>query len=368
MKRQILTLCAWALAIMGSFGFGYYLAGFSKNHSKGMSHPLPLARPPSVTAASIIHEGTPSEPKVNMLTAEAARLRTFEVLAQPNRIERLRQLCEMLTAITPENWREVKNAFGVQTRTEGRWQVNEWNLMLERVGEVAGPAAIQDAFEEGTPSAESRARPLMIGFASAHPKAALDWFDGQPTEIQQRLFNHLVSGVGRSQPEQALALLKEQPRNLWEANVPSVIDGAIQLGGFRRAEALYAAVRDRHDIPQFRKASVLHELANRQVTIGTDRNDPTRTLDWFERHVADSDPKSTEKVVTYAAKTSPSKTFQWLEANSERMPPDQVTAAYSTVARMWQAKAPAEFALWVQSNADHPRHEIMTSVGAPLGQ
>ena len=370
MKTPLFSHALWALAVATAFVVGYF-AGDAPIAQNAATFPAtsPKAAPPGIgsDAASRARPDenlAPNAPARGTLTGDEARARTFQILAEPNRIARMRQLCDLLAHITRDNWREVKSAFSIQTREEGRWQPNEWRLMIERVGEVAGAEALAEAMEAANPSDQNRARDILIGFAAGDPKAAVEWFQAQPAGTQQQFFNQLLSGLGRSDPSRALALLNDQPHPLWETNVPAIIDGAIQLGGFRAVEDLYASIRDRADVPSPGKGMIFYEMARRQVTIATDRKDPTRTLDWFDRYLAVTGPGATKEIIACAAKADASKTLVWLEGRADRMPSDQLPAAYATVAKMSQAQGPEQFAAWMNVHPLHPQHDTMAQAVA----
>jgi hypothetical protein len=292
-------------------------------------------------------------------SSDQTRAQMFELLSEPNHVTRIHRLSEMLAHITPENWRGALEAFHIQTKAEGRLQPDEWKLMIERVAEVAGAEALADALRSESSALVPRARLLLTGFAAANPTAALEWFQAQPPERQQQFFNNLISGLGRSDPKRAMTLILDQPREIWQPNVTSIVDGAIQSGGFRAAEDLLVSIKSRSDVSLDFKGKVLMDLLERHITNYTE---PMEVLEWFDPHVSLAGPITIRKSLSAAAKVDPMKTLGWLEERADRIAPKQVPVAYAAIAEVLQAQNPAQFVAWMNANPNHPQHDSMAQV------
>lgn len=295
------------------------------------------------------------------LTNDAARTRIFQVLSEPNRVTRMQRLCELLAQLSSENWRSAVDAFAVQTATEGRWQLDEWHLMIERVGEVAGAEALDEAIRLGKASDIYRAQKVLTGFASAEPKAAVEWFNKQAPELRPQLFNSLLAGLGRSDGKSAIALILDQPRETWEPGAAKIVQGAMQSGGFRAGEELFEFIKSRADFPDPLKVTILFELVQRKITTGADGS---KLLGWLDAHVEMLGPNSMKETMTYAARSDASKALAWVEGRAGRIQSPQVPLAYGIVGGNLQSQKPAEFASWLAANPDHPQRDLMIHGGA----
>ncbi|MDQ3621530.1 MAG: hypothetical protein M3463_03450 [Verrucomicrobiota bacterium] len=267
--------------------------------------------------------------------------------------------------MTPENWQEVVNAFVIQTATEGRTHHEEWRLMLERVGEVAGAAALGNVLERTTPEIY-RASMFMTGWAAGDPKRAVEWFQGQPPERQQLLFSHLLSGLARSDPKQAFSLLVDKPHHEWELNVPAIMDGAIQLGGFRAAEDLYAFIAQRPDVPSVRRGAVFYTLAQRRIAMDAARGDRAGSLVWLDHQLPSAGGGAVRQIINSAAQANPARALAWLDERADRMLPTQSQSGYTAAVEVWYRQAPEQLAAWIDANPGHPRRDVIAQAAAKL--
>lgn len=363
MKAPPIIHLVWMLVAVIVFAVGYSLTnhrGAQRAATQSSGSPQSLEKT-SIAAPKKAESQREVGGTSVVVTAEQVRIHAFEILGVSNRVKRLRQLCELLEQVTPHNWQGIIDAFTTQATEEGRVRPDEWKLMLEHVGAVAGAAAIREALTRGL-RAELGAD-LFTGWAMGNPKAAIEWLQGQPIEMQEELFNYLLAGVGKSDPKQALTLLVGQPQEVWESNMAAIIDGAIQLGGFRGAEELYAGIRARADIPSPAKGNVFYELAQRKIAIAAARGDPAETLVWLDGYLSDAGPFATMQMIRSAAAADLPGTVAWLEERVNRMGPAQLQRAYNAVAETWQAQAPEEFIAWVEAHPDHSQHDAMAEMG-----
>ncbi len=273
----------------------------------------------------------------------------------------MQRLCELLTQLSSENWRGAVDAFAVQTATEGRWQLEEWHLMIERVGEVAGADALGEAIRLGKASDIYRAQKILTGFASAEPKAAVEWFHNQAPELRPQLLNSLLAGLGRSDASAAIALIFDQPQQIWEPGAAQIVEAATQTGGFRAGEEIFESIRGRADVPDPLKGKILYELVQKKITTGSD---VPKLLGWLEPYVEILGPNAMKETLTYTAKADATKALAWVEVRAGRMQSPQVPLAYGIVGGNLQSQNPAEFAGWLAANPDHPQRDQMILGGA----
>lgn len=354
---RVLPHVFWALVAIGTFAIGY-IAGDSPtaplNAGLGATPNAGGSRTDDPTLGS--SETTKSgQPAAVILTGEQVRVRTFEILAEPNDIVRMRLLCELLDHITPDNWRDCIRGFVLQTAAEGRTHDTEWYLMLGRVGEVAGAEAIKEA------GGLDRARSFLTGWASADPKAARAWFETQPPEMQEQLLGTLLQGIARTDPKTALEMAFTQPVSVMRENVSKIIPAALQHGGFREVEGLLASVMNRADLADPDKSAVFFYLTQGKIRSANAAGNPAKTLDWFEPYLGVSYIGSTitQDLISNAAKAGAPAVMDWLGTHADRMSPQQADAAFPAIATSWQAQAPDQFAAWMSANHDHPQYDAM---------
>ncbi len=363
MKSPILTgiviVCVGVISFISGIFFGSHDGTPAAVNSTETLHPTAPAgssETSAVTAESVTAADT-SAPMTN----EAARTRIFQVLSEPNRVTRMRRLCELLAQLSPESWRGAVDAFTVQTNTEGRWQIDEWHLMIERVGEVAGVEALGEAIRLGKASDIYRAQRVLTGFASADPKGAMEWFKKQPPELRPQFFNSLLAGLGRSDGKTAIALILDQPRDTWEPGAARIIEGAMQSGGFRAGEELFEFIKSRSDVPDPLKGKILFDLVQKKITTGAEA---PKLLGWLEPYVEMLGPNTMKETLMYAAKADATKSLAWIEGRASRMQSPQVPLAYGTVGGYLQSQNPAEFTAWLTANPEHLQRDAMIQGGA----
>lgn len=362
--RRALPHVFWALVAIGTFAIGY-VAGDPPTGAHQTARPAAVRTGSgSETDQAASGSGERATPATVILTGEQARVRTFEILSEPNRIVRLRQVCELLDHMTPENWRDVREGFRVQTTSEGRTHDTEWHLMLERVGEVAGADAITEVLGPTHLGDMDQARGLLTGFADADAKAAHAWLETQPPEAQDQLRRSLIEGMARTDSKAALALSVALPHRV--ENLEGIVAGAMQHGGFREAEGLLASLTSRADVPDSVKYAVFHQLAQAQIHSADTAGDPARTLAWFEPYLGAAyiGQQSTGTLISTAAKAGAPAVMNWLDTHADRMTPPQTGAAFTAIAASWQAQAPEQFMAWMNANPDHPQYDAMAQTTA----
>ncbi|HET6410021.1 MAG TPA: hypothetical protein VFG14_19175, partial [Chthoniobacteraceae bacterium] len=168
MRPSLVPQLVWSLLVVVAFASGFFIGDDLSNAGAHPSQRLKTesgtGAPDPSTAESRSATDSSTGARIAKLSPEQARTVTFELLGEPNRIKRLSRLCELLDRVTPENWREVMDAFVRQTAFEGREHDAEWKLMLHRVGEVGGVDGVVAALNENGAGREHRARHLFEGW------------------------------------------------------------------------------------------------------------------------------------------------------------------------------------------------------------
>lgn len=308
-------------------------------------------------------EGMPNA----FLSPEQTRARTFEVLSEANRTKRMRKLTELLEHVTRENWREVVEAFLRQTIHEGRTHDQEWFLTLERIGEIAGSEAVDDAVNSKNPNGMERARRFLVGWAGSEPDQALAWLQSQSPEVQGQLIQPLINGMAKANPKQALELAMLQPEQLQEATIGLVVDAAIQRGGYSAAEGLLKPLIGRTGIEDGTRGKLFYNIARRKLSSARLDGNPFEALDWFDGYLGDGSPAgaiATQELIGSTAAVNAEATIKWLEERADRFGAYKSAAAYPVAARAWQAQEPDKFAAWLDAHPDHPQRDAMAAAAA----
>jgi hypothetical protein len=301
------------------------------------------------------------------LTGEQARIRSFELLAESNRLARLSKLCELLGTMTTENWREVIDGCVRQTLSSGRTNPEEWRLVLERVGEIAGATALDEALASTKRNEKDRARSFLVGWGAADPIAARDWFEAQQPETQSLLMIPLIHGLARSDPQTALTYAATSPE-LRDNFAPQIVNGMMQIGGSKGAEELLSEMNNRADIPLPVKGAVLYHMAARQIELARMRGEPAAVLDWADHYVGPNlmGPAAVREVVTFAAQADAPGTLDWILARTDRWTAEQAAPIFPAIVQAMQAQAPEQLVAWMDANVDHPQHDAMAQAAGNL--
>ncbi|MEO8351861.1 MAG: hypothetical protein ABI680_09015 [Chthoniobacteraceae bacterium] len=363
MKLSIFSCVIGALLVL--IGFFGYVAG---NKPEGRAQPdasttvLQAQVHPGERAEAVINSAPDVSSPRPALSGDQARVEIFEVLAVPNRIERLRRLCELLANVSVENWRETLDGFQRQVLSSGRFNRDESRLIFERIGEVAGKAALEEIRESSTGQDQGNALLLMTGWAGSDPNAAQAWLDMQKPDLRNKLAPAVLNGLARSDPQSAVTFLASHVPDRRDNLVPQMTDEIIQRGGVRESDDLLAAMRARDDIPYEIKGSVFGGAAGRQIELARLRGEPETLLDWADKYIGGTPlmgPIATTDIVRFAAQSDAPRTLDWIEAREGRWTPEQEAAIYPAIALAMEKAAPAELESWMNSHPNHPQLDAM---------
>jgi hypothetical protein len=296
------------------------------------------------------------------LSADDARALTFDLLREPNRLERLSQLCDVLRRVTPENWRGMLDAFTRQTAFEGREHGDEWKLLLQRIGAVAGADAVIDALNTNGANRGDRARNTLEGWIMADRDVAVAWVETRSPEERAVLDGAVIHSLAGIAPMQALELaLAQKDAGVREWAISEVSKVAVQHGGFRQGEELLGAVMNRPDIDEAYEAEDLHGAGAEANHHGASPRAAdgcvamARRVSLRRRITRGRDGRGTARAT--AAQSDPSAALQWLDARADRFTPAQAVAAYTAALQAVYQSAPEQFTSWLSANQKHPAHD-----------
>jgi hypothetical protein len=379
MRPSIATHLVWALLVVVAFVVGLFVAGGSSESivDSSMEERSVANRVRRVEVASagdgqakLAGAGVRPDAAAGIvivgaqggLSADEARALTFELLREPNRMERLSQLCEVLRRVTRENWRGVLDAFTRQTAFEGREHGDEWKLLLQRIGAVAEAEAVMDALNAKGANREHRARNTLEGWVAANPDAALGWVKTLPPEDRAVLDGAVIYALAGIAPVQALELaLAQTDVGKREWAITELSKMTVQHGGFRQGEELLGAVVNRPDIDEEAKRRIFMELAQKRITMARVREQPMATLQWLDSYLSGetspAGPTAVRQLVAAAAASDAGAALQWLDAHAGRLTSAQAVPAYTAALQAVYQKAPEQFTGWLSANQNHPAHD-----------
>ncbi|RYD72025.1 MAG: hypothetical protein EOP84_23875 [Verrucomicrobiaceae bacterium] len=360
----------WGVVAVVTFCIGFSFSdspaipGAPRAASSGGSEPvISEASHRSQSAEWSLGGGDRSEAQMT----EQIRAHTFELLAEPNRVTRMRKLCDMLDAVSASNWHEVVDAFEIQMKTEGRHNNDNWDLVLERIGEVAGAAALGEALNPDKPVDRHRVIWLLKGWLAADPNAGIAWFETQPEEVKGWLHGEFVTGISRADPKRALELAVAGSKEKSPSSTPWIVANAIQRGGLRGGEQLLEDISTRPDITNGTKCVVFDTLAQRKIAMLKGHSDPaSEALDWYERYVGLSfgHTSASRDLIKMAAASDPKKVMSWLSERAGSLTAAQSATAFPVAAREFYDREPAQFTEWMDLHPDHPQRGVMAEAAA----
>jgi hypothetical protein len=280
-KRRLLPHVCWALVALVAFILGSFTTG-QHTEKTGIASPGEATGGKSSTldsrSAAVI-DAADVQPAIS-LSLEKAKVLTFDALAEPNRIDRLRRLCNLLAQVSPENWRGVIEGFERQKTFEGREYQEEWGA-LERIDEVAAATAVEDTLRADGLNRNESAAMIFTGWTGHDPDAAMAWYNTQTSETQERLRFALLEGLARSAPERALALSETSKLASLDQNAFPIVRGAIQRGGFASAEQLLEVLRHRPDATDGFKHQVFSAISEKKLLMSSSQGNPLDSLHWL---------------------------------------------------------------------------------------
>ena len=369
MRPPAFTHLVWALLVVVAFCAGFFLAADSTGSNPNASlqeRAAPSSGRVELPASSVAQD--PSRGALvtvggahAALSADDARALTFELLREPNRLERLSQFCDVLRRVTPENWRGMLDAFKRQTAFEGREHGDEWKLLLQRIGAVAEADAVLDALNSNGANRGDRARNTLEGWIMANPDAAVAWVKTRSPEERAVLDGAVIHSLAGIAPLQALELaLAQRDAGVREWAISELSKVAVQHGGFRQGEELLGAVMNRPDVDEATKRRIFMELAQKRITMARVREEPMAALQWLDGYLSGEESPAgataVGQLVATAAASDPSAALQWLDARADRFTHAQAVLAYNAALQAVYQSAPEQFTSWLSANQNHPVH------------
>jgi hypothetical protein len=310
---------------------------------------------------------------VKTLKPEDAREKGFRVVIDPaTRVSRMRQLCDLLESISPENWRQVVDGFETALRAKREEGGEAYNLLLEQIGAIGGAEAMNDALTPEKVSVRGRAITILKGWANADPKACAAWFEKQPPEIQDAYAGQMVAGISRIDPKTALEITFRPGKGYYlVGTVNAVVNNAVSVVGVQGVEEIFVSMRARNDLSADAKHIFFTKLAETKLAAAQKAGDTAaQVLQWFDVHAGRNyvDANDSARIISQAAKANADDTLSWLDIQMTRLTPEQAKAGYQEIARELQKQTPDKLTEWLNTNPGHPQRDnvMETATGVLL--
>lgn len=372
MNPRLSSIALWATCLAIAFTAGYFVG----SPNTGVEDRIGDARPSHTTGRndgshheSSTHSGSNSGLRTSdTFHNSEARAQTFEMLREPDRMERVRKLCNLLATVTRENWRDVFEGFRRQAAVEGRIGDEEWNLMLRQIGRVAGADAMK-FLESEKLDEPNKVLTVYSGWAETDPRAAKAWGGNNIHQLDSTQRSEaFYRGAASGDPEVALEIAFETPQTKRVYEI--IIEGAIQRGGLKGADELVTSVLTDKSSAQEKfgqRGWLFGALVESHIKAARSANDPARVLGWLDAHLGQQyiDGEAVYHATHYAAEANPSTTLDWISDRADRMTEQHAWWCVRDAADAWRKKDSDQFAEWVKTNADHPLLErIVTGAWA----
>jgi hypothetical protein len=367
MKASLYLHTIWAAAAVCVFCVGYSLGDGSSADAgtaalTSPSLPKPVV-PSSVQAASSAPARGHAESR-KVSPVEEMRVRAFKVAGDRlSRVERMRQLCDLFSQVTPENWRQVLDGFERAPRTKEGGVNENLNLLIEHIGAIAGADALEDALHRANGVDKNRVTTLMRGWVEKDPTASVAWFQAQPEAIQKAYLGHFITGLSRVDPKAALEFTLRSDEAFYQGGTTAnVINNGVILLGLKGMEEIFVSMRTRSDIPDGAKNQFFASLANKTLTVSPNTDKPAEeVLDWYQNHVGESyvSAQVSSRIIGQAAKANAQATMSWLGNHGDRLSVAEASAVFSGAASELQRQSPQQFSAWIASNPAHPQRDGM---------
>ncbi|MDA7882217.1 hypothetical protein N9A94_07900 [Akkermansiaceae bacterium] len=345
-SRGLILTCLWLLPL----GLGIFI---------GRQHQVPANQTSSLESASARSatsqnsaggETSSSEqqaklarerstsPKQFYDRIEAARFQMAEILNTSNRIERTRQLIQLIDQLDPSDFEGVVSGF----RESGWVEYNRSEYaMLLSAWMSQDPHAAIDYFDKSEPDGWSR-KTAIAAWAAESPEAAANAIDGleDEGEVNDWIVG-LALGMARNDPSGALLALQELPADETRKQaIRSILPEVVSRGSDFAGE--WIGMIAEPALQRDAATSLARPLADR---------DPIAAAEWVREMETVNTRRDASEIVAdvYAAND-----LQGAKLWAESLPHDTMTEAAEGVAKHLARDNPADAAQWLQNLGNDP--------------
>jgi hypothetical protein len=288
------------------------------------------------------------------------------VLKERNRLSRLKGVLDWADSIDENNWRDALAVWlrsGV--RSKFAWDL-EARVVMERIGAVGGEEAIAALAKSSRiyDAGNFRVRQGMAGWASTHPREAMDYYlkgGAEPGEAR----GGLMEGLAQSDMNLARELSEQVLENWRDEHLRSIMENMERNGEGREAVKAWIAktVQEQKD-PRY-TGQLIATYAQRELELIQAGGGNTEIFDWLMTQ--QTFPGESHHVLGSAALTlgqsHPEEALNWLSnLQPGAIAPETRDESAAGIVMQWQAAKPGAADAWMKANPNHPLHATIQSI------
>lgn len=153
------------------------------------------------------------------------RLMRGAIEKEPNYHTRMKAVADLLGMMTPENAREIRDAF-LNSRKDGFWYATERKVFLARYGEVLGGEAMEE-FKDDPDFVR-----VLESWALNEPAEAVDWVNAMEAgRRRDEAINRLIGAFGSTDVSYAVKVFSSLSELEQQRHQRALNEAAIRSGG-----------------------------------------------------------------------------------------------------------------------------------------
>lgn len=279
----------------------------------------------------------------------------------------------VLEQLTPENWREVQQAFNEERKRTGLGHPRLVEVFVRRAGEVAGREALQFFLQDGWPGEANEA---MVGWASKNPAEALQWLGHDAdVETRRKLMGAAIRGLALTEPDLAVKTLEDQPASERAGYTTELVTSALRTVGIegaqRLVEGVIARATENGRLGERYVRNLVYDYSSMRVYQAMASGTLSDALGWMSQRVGEPyfDQGVITEVTRRLALENPQEAFRWLEGvNDTRMRGGETTpTGYRMLLEAWTATQGASTVeTWLRGQETHSQYDYLAEQYAGL--
>ncbi len=277
--------------------------------------------------------------------------------------ERLRRFLSLLEGVDAGNWEELTRIMAEETSENGRFQGQEWDLMMRRIGQIDGQRAAGVFAAKGE---EESLRKVLAGWAQADLDGAWKWLENYKDERGRRdIWRGALIGLAEIDPALAMRKLESLPYEVKGGTIAFLVHPLIQAEGIdattARIKEIYADYQAKDPASISGKEheyvyAFFHNVCDIKRNAGytpEKRMEALETLSGFP-DLARRSPWLIERTVASAARDFPERTMEVVERMTVVDGQLLDDRGVDQAAKIWQEKDPGAFKQWLEKNRGTP--------------
>lgn len=310
------------------------------------------------TTSSILRPEKPTARSVTPTDAVDLTAQWRQALYQTDPLKRSLAINTLLNSLTPENALEIAAVFDAAHQTGARY-TEEHKMFMRAWGAVDGANALRHALDQ---AGETKGSPVVLsaiaGWATTDPTAARDWVENlEDGQAKEDIIVGLLDGWAIVDHESASRYIESRPRTPARNRARQMLlERALMTGGIPAAQNWFRTING-EDNNKMYKQLAFDELTTRMLA-----HDPLAVADYIkandgENHTRGRAIRNTARTI---ASTDPAAAIDFV-TSLENLRPGQLTGTYSDIVHEWAQADPGAAGNWLNTQADHPRHDVMVN-------